>query len=243
MAKKRTKPTIEQFNTRVRKAQARLISEATRLGVTTAQLAIIAGLFGNLATAGTWCFLWELYTGGETTCTPNVRKAIKTLRGKLEKALSAIYNDIPASIWNDDDRSIFGLKKGTRTPPTKPPKIEEKIVPVIKNIGGGKIKIGCRTTTDEKRSSLAFGATGVKIAYSVVDHPTKNDVQDETKIKRQVVDSADGCDNLDYFSGATFELELDPADVGRELQYFLRWYNVKHKENAGPWCGPFSANI
>ncbi len=233
---------IDRFNSKLEVLVPYVNTEKVRILATTDNITKLNDLYGDPDTPKTWLGDWPLYANKGKRSLENIQ-SIESLRPKLEKVISKICNDIPERIWTDADRNMFERKTGARKPPTKPSKIEEFIVPSMISMGGGLMKCGCKKTTSQKRASLPKGATGVQIAYNVVDHPAKNDAQDETKMKRQVVDSPDGCTNKDYFTGATFELELDPSDVGRELQYFLQWYNSKHKKNAGPWCGPFTANI
>jgi hypothetical protein len=241
--KKQKKLSLVQFNIMLNIAVPRIIAEATRLGVSTANINIIKNLFGDLLTENTWCWLWVLYAGGDATCTPNIKKAIAALRVKIEKALSVIYNDIPASVWNDDDRSIFGRATGAYAPRITPGVITEKCYPTPVPMGGAKMKITCKSATDQSRASVGEGANGVQIAYIVIDQPHMDGMTDTSQLKRATITTPEQCTNKEFFSGASFTLELDPIHAGRNLQFFVRWYNSKYPKNAGPWSEAYSANI
>jgi hypothetical protein len=245
MAKKRKKPTMEQFNTKLRKAVARLNSEKTRLKITPEQLAIIAALFGDTVTVDTWCYLWELYAGGDATCTRNVIKAVEKLRTKLEQTLAGVYKDIPASLWNDDDRSTFDRTTGTTSKHTKPGQITDQCIVAWKQFGSGKMKASCKSAHDQSRASKAENSDGVQIHYEVVDQLKTAEKQPDPNgvVKVDAAFDPDKCSNREYFSKATFILDLGIANSGRVLLYYIRWYNSKYPGNAGPWMGPYSQNI
>jgi hypothetical protein len=236
------KPTIEQFNTRLRKAVVRLIAEAARLKVTPAQLAALALIFGDLITKDTWCYVWELYAGGDVTSTKNVKKKIKSLRRELEKLLSDIYDDIPKSIWNDDDRSTFGRATGAYAAPTEPGEITDQCIVAFMQYGGGKMKAACKSATDQSRASKAKNSDGVQFHFVVVDQPRANDPENEQDGSVRL-DDPELATNKMFFTSATFTLELGATNSGRRMLYFIRWYNSKHPKNAGPWMGPYGLNI
>ena len=238
-----TKLTIEEFNTKIRKANERLNAEKTRLGVSDTNLEDLGALMGDLVTPDTWLHTWELYAGGEATCTSNVRKGISSLRTRIENKLSSIYNDIPASIWNDDDRSTFGRTTGAKDAPSKPGVIADNCCATAVAMGGGIMKISCKTATDQSRASLAKDSNGVQIAYIVVDQPTKDGVPDPNTVKRQTITSPEQCTHKEFFMEATFRLELGPANAGRNIQFFVRYYNARYPGNAGPWSDMNSKNI
>ena len=234
---------IQEFNTYVRKAVARLISEATRLGVTADQLAAVAALFGTVTTAGTWLYEWELYAGGPVTCTTNVRLAIGTLRGKLEKEFSSIYDDIPASLWNDDDRATFMRAKGLPVTRTAPGKITDQCIVAWEQQGGGTLKGLCKTAHTESRPGLAPNADEVEIAYTLVDQTPGQIETGGGSIKLDELKTPDDAAKTESFPTAIFLLKLGPANSGRRILYWIHWNNQHHKENEGPWNGPFSQNI
>ena len=243
------KLTIDEFNSKLANKVKYSLDNKARLLINGQNLDKMNQLYGDVDSPGTWLGDWPLYTD-KGKCPHEIKQSIEKLKPEITNVFSAICDDIPKSIWTDADRNMYGRKTGAKKKPTKPPKIEKEIVPSMKSLGGGLMKCANKTTTAQKRAALPKGATGVQIAYSVVDHPVKNPppaantkVETTTVVTRQTVDTADDCEELAYFPGATFELELDLSDAGRELQYFLRWYNAKHIKNAGSWCGPFSANI
>ena len=232
---------IEQFNTAIRNAVARLDSDFARLKLTELQIAIIIALLGTDATAGSWCYYWILYAGGDATCTRNVIKAIDTLRDKLEKELSKILDDIPASVWNDDDRSYFMRTTGLDPTHTSSGEITDECLPAFTQYGGGKMKMACKSTHDQSRAKKAENSDGLQFNYDIVDQPTASETEDKKTV--EVAASPETCAHRVFFSKATNTLELGIENSGRVLAFYVRWFNSKHPDKAGPWNGPLTKNI
>jgi hypothetical protein len=235
------KPTIDKFNSAIRIAVKHAIDDKVRLMVTPENVSLLETLMGDESTAGTWMCDWLKYSD-PTLCTQPIIQSINKLRKKLEKAMSDVCDDIPKRIWTDDDRLIFGRKTGAEDPPSKPPQISVKIVPSMKNLGGGMLKCGCKTATDQSRASLVDGANGVMMNYRLdkleyVDDGGGNETIG--KVKWPPIYGPNDGTTTEVSSNATLELKLGASVLGLGLQYYLCYINTAHPENNGPWSGPF----
>ncbi len=240
-----SKLTLDKFNSVIRMQVKRAIDDKVRLMVTPENITLLETLMGDESTAGTWMCDWVKYSD-PTTCTKSIKLSIKNLRKKFEKAMGDVCDDIPKRIWNDDDRLIFGRKTGAEDPPSKPPKIEVKIVPGMVNLGGGMLKCGCKTTSDQSRASLAAGANGVMIAYRLdrLEYDSGGDASETiSKVRYPLISGPDDGTTKEVSSTATITLKLGAEAVGLGLQYFLCYINTSHPENNGPWSGPFQIII
>ena len=235
--------TIEQFAKGLEIEVPYITANAVDLGITTSKVTSLTGSYGPVGTAGTWLNLMHLYSDKKSTRTPLVVESLKTLKKNMWVNLQDIYGDIAPNKWTDEVRAKLSRKTGLKKKKAKSPEIKESCHPTMRNLGGGIMKCSCKTATEAKRASKPKGADGLQIAYSIIDQPHQDSVPDESQVKRIVLISPSQCSNLGFYSKALFKLELDPINVGRNLQYFVRWYNSKHPENAGPWSDVNNANI
>jgi hypothetical protein len=233
--------TLEEFNTQIRIRYEYAIANKTRIGLSADNQAKLTSLMGDESTPKTWIGDWVNYSD-ETKRTKPIRLSIKSLRKQLEKLMSAICDDIPKSVWTDDDRIIFGRKTGAEDPPSKPSKIEVGVVPSMISLGGGMLKCGCKSKTDQSRPSLAAGANAVIMAYRVdkIEYETDSEGEEPvSKVKFPPIYGPDDGTTKVVSSKATILLELGIEAAGCVLQYYLAYINTSHPEINGPWSGPF----
>lgn len=151
-----------------------------------------------------------------------LRQLIKDVHNydKQHKLLDRIASS-PSSVTDDFD--MFHLKRGTslakstRTRKTEP--IQEECHALLKLLGGGKIKVLCRTDEHSKRAQKALGADSVKTYLKIGDPAPQSE--------------KDGTDD-DIFSKASFIMNCGNANLGKKMYLFVQWYNTKHPELAGP---------
>ncbi len=88
-------------------------------------------------------------------------------------------------------------------------------------LGGGVMKVTCRTVNDSKRASKPKGADIVEICYKTGGPPPSNagDADLKTLISTHAV----------------ILLQTGPANGGNRLHAYARWSNTHHPELAGPW--------
>ncbi len=90
-----------------------------------------------------------------------------------------------------------------------------------KPIGGGELKVYCRTVKGSKRGSKAPGSDSVELSYKLGDPaPTGGD---------------DPNNKHEIFSRAEFIMPFGASNAGQKVHLFARWINSKHKQLAGPW--------
>ncbi len=125
------------------------------------------------------------------------------------------------------DLATFNIKPGSAATHSHTA-IEAAVVAGMQSIGGGDVKIKCRTLT-AKRAGIAAGADSVQYLYQIGGTaPANAETAGLTK---------------DHSSKAAFTLHTGAASSGKTLYIFFRWYNTKHPELAGPWTGVLTVPI
>ncbi len=94
----------------------------------------------------------------------------------------------------------------------------------------------CRTTKDSKRGKINPDATGWDIAYDIVDQKMENP-ELHPKVKKMAPISPDECFNNSFHTRAKDVLNVGAENIGRELLYFVRWYNHRNPALSGSY-GP-----
>ena len=238
------KLSITYFNSAIRVEIPWLDSEQLRLGVTPAKATYLVTKLGDEVTPGTWMYYFVEYLD-ETKQTDLTIASLETLREEIYRGLLDAYGDIAANKWTDQDRIKLGRKTGTRAPRTKPGAIDSHCNATFTPLGGGKLKVACRTTPDESRPSKALNSDGVKVYYEIVTIPRTEDGHPElggiTKLQGYL--NALKCSNQKFFSKASFTLELGSENSGLSLMYHIQWVNSKYPGKVGPMAGPFIITI
>jgi len=217
---------------------AYLILNKTRLLITDANMDALSALYGAPDTQDTYLYYYTLWADEAKSRTKTVITSLTSNEKKIKKLLSAIYNDIPDSVWIDADRDTLHRKTGLPIVKTdKKTAIKEQCFCSIELIGGGKIQLRFKSTTDASRASLPELADGVMIA-STVSKPLDKEEAGENELKYIPLKGAEEAANFDFHSKASFELDFGSTNTGNYLQFFARWTNSKHPELAGPWTGP-----
>ena len=137
------------------------------------------------------------------------------------------------------------------TVPTAPGVIDEQCICAVVQKGGGVVEAACKSEIDETRASTPDGADGVQIAMVLTEQPVA--MEDPGMIegipelsgvpKYFEISGPTQCNNKEFFPGATFRVNLGPEASGKRIQFYVRWYNTKHSENAGPWSEKHTLNI
>jgi len=138
----------------------------------------------------------------------------------METHLRVIYNDIPESALNEDDRATLNLHKRD-TEPSPHPQIIDPIIGLTP-ITGGDLEVRCRNTTDETRPSKPLDHILVQVQYALV---SLNDP----------APAFAACIIQHQSSKAQFIMRLGIENVGKRLYGYFRWYDPIHPEDSGPW--------
>jgi hypothetical protein len=220
-------------------------ANSTRLGLSALRVTALKNLYGDATTVDTYVYYFTLWKSPATR-TPVITLKLDHSEAAMMKMLSGIYNDIPASIWTDDDRKVLNRKTGMRKDPTKPTNpISEKCSALTKTLGGGAVKIKCRSNEDSNRGSKPIGCDAVEIAYRkyppvIEKNADGSELAGKTRVQLKSPD--DGTTKV-IFTKATFVLKFSMEDTGNNLQFYVRWINTKHPELNGLWSGPYSEMI
>jgi phosphomannomutase len=167
-----------------------------------------------------WDLLFKQYVDpalSTSVVKDNVRIFIKSFHTFGNPLLNVIAASPNA---NATDAAKFNvvIERARPTHHTEP--IAERCFATAQTLGGGEMKISCRTDHDASRASKADHADSEQIAWIIADAPPAN-----------VNDVA----NKEIITKASFTLHLGAENAGRKLFFFSRWYNTKHPELAGPW--------
>ena len=208
---------------------------AARLGLTTSeaddwhayrqQWDILYGKYGNPATR----------TSTITEDKNNLKTNFAGFARPLLKRIEVSDN------LTTDDRSTFNLPEPDTTPTARGPILE---VPNgnFKGLGGSKLEVRAKTSTDASRASLHPLADAVEIKYILID-------QRGTEPTPPVPSPPDEGFTPDTFpysqisSKALFVLSLPSAHQGKRIVAALRWLNITNAANNSGWSDLFSTIV
>jgi len=238
--------TINKLNTYFSVAVPYIKANAARLKVDAATLGDLLDFYGNSTTDGTYMYYYALWSDKTGSRTKQVTDNLELAEEKMKQMLTDIYNDIPASVWTQNDRNTLHRKKGApivRTTRTTP--IAENCFVILTPVVGGNVKFSCRITKDSTRASKPEGADGIEIAYRIDVPSMVKDAAPELspKVKHFVLNGPDDNTKQWLSTKASFMMQFGTGNAGNYLQVFARWINTKHLDLSGPWTGVFSANI
>ena len=134
---------------------------------------------------------------------------------------------------------VYGLKKGHSVPENP---ISALCFSVVDAIANGYFQFSVRNKEDAKRCCLPPHATGIEIAYAVVESKIRKVSDGDTGVLK----SCEGPGKLTTnttFTKARFLIQVDAAYKGFDLVYWIRWTIAAHPNLNGPWCGPFTEMI
>ncbi len=212
-----------------------VVSNATRLGISSSQITALQNIYGDDTTPGTYLYCKKVYDNQPGRKESKVTTALKTVSNKLKAKLIEIYDDIPASKWTDDDRLNLNRKTGLKRTVTHPTtRIAEKFVLDIDPHMNALFKCGARSRTDTKRHSIPESANTVEIRYCAV----KGKWPIGLDLAGKVREKCDGPDDNTYplfFTKAIFEIQLDGELSGYDIYVWGRWVDLQHPELAGEW--------
>ena len=111
-------PPIHEFASNLTFVYGYLLLNATRLGISTENMAQLTLLYSTGTTPKpSWIGLWINYTN-PLVVNSNSRAKVLVCRHDIEQLLLTIYDDIPKSKWTADDRTALRrpLKSTSHTP-------------------------------------------------------------------------------------------------------------------------------
>lgn len=174
----------------------------------------------------TWTPLFTKYSAKKTARTTDVKNQVHQV---IEAAVAYDHKqhllDRVASSPNSNatDYATFNIKRGTPLAkaavmhPQAP--LADACHATVVALGGGDMRIGCRTTQHTGRPARAEGADCVRYFFKIGDPAPAN--------------TGDGT-TIDTSTKASFTLHLGTANSGKKLYLYAQWYNSKHPTLAGP---------
>jgi hypothetical protein len=222
-------------------------ANAVRLQINPARVNLFLSLMGDKTTPDTYEYFFQLWCDKGGTRTTVIVKELLTSEKKIKNLLREIFNDIPSSLWDTEDRVFFRRKTGLPhkvTVHTTP--IQDKCNSVIIPLGGGAVKITCKSDHENPRASLPPMANAVEIAYKLgIPRFTTEDTPTTkvgTRIRSQIINPEDHTTKV-VVTKAKFMLQFGLENAGKDLHVFVRWVNTRRPLLAGPWTGPRTETI
>lgn len=119
------------------------------------------------------------------------------------------------------DLEVFNIPTTTQSSTSSEMKISTKVQADVNAIGGGRIEVICRHSTNSKAStSIPEGADLVDYRYTIGDAP-------ESATSPGLISGIS--------TRAKFEFDVDASNRTKYINLYFRWFNSRHQECAGPW--------
>lgn len=231
MSGTRVPETIAEFNSYITttddylQAPATPPTNATRLGLSAQNQTD----WSDKRTA--WTALYAKYQDPMQS-TSAVKGNVKIFMDDFRAFANPLLNIMAASpnaIHDDEVILHFKIGKAPAHHQTTP--FTDTVQFEAQNLGGGELQFSCRVSSDMHRPSLIEGADSVQVAYQIMvpdggTPPPGGDpipTPDDEGMQREI------------FTHAQFVFNAGVTNVGKRMVVFVRWYNTKHPELAGPW--------
>src|ERR1035437_629826 len=187
---------------------------------------------GTNGTAHTWNYVYPLEKA-KATHTGDLKTEKQTLKVQIKAAILVMYADIPDNAIILLDTTTLGItKKANRKKAVKDPaKITVLVVFGITALGGGQMRITCRTATDAKRNSKLNRYVNIEISYSLIE---RTGIAPAT---------AAACTYKTVITKANYILELGEDAAGMKLVLFGRWVYTKHPTKSGSYGSSLTRGI
>ncbi len=219
MSNSRIPVPIAKFNAYIRNTDDYQLAggpptNATRLGISSTDSATWH------TDRGAWDILYAKYID-KNQVTPSVKNNVRNfIRDFRIFAIPLIDIMAASAAATQDDANAFNFVLVAKNPTHRTDQIEDRCYATIISLGGGDIKIKCRTASDTKRSSLAPLADSVQYAWKAGTAAPANETDGTT---------------VATSTKATFILHTGTSSDPRKFYVFVRWFDTKHPELAGPW--------
>jgi hypothetical protein len=234
--KRETFPTIiPQLAAYFLRAVSWLTANATRLGISTGKLAEITDLYGDETTPYTYVYAKLQYDKAPQRKDSVITANLKNISDKLKVLLRNTYNDIPASVWTDDDRLKLNRRTGLDHHPTHPvTPISEECFIDIEAHPQCLMKGGARSVSEGKTYALPEDVKQVEVRYAIIQgkFPIPDDMKD--KVKVDCIGPNDGTTSV-IFTKAVFKIQLSEIFAAYNFCCWARWINIQHPDLAGEW--------
>jgi len=136
----------------------------------------------------------------------------------------------PNATEADANALNFVLNRAAPTEPNTP--IAGLVDFTVETLGGGELQFTCRPIGDGGRASKAEGADSVQVAWRFLDTGTTPNPNPGPDV---IPTPSDFGTVKDIFTKMKFLFHAGDVNVGKRIVIFVRWWNTKHPELAGPW--------
>ena len=244
MSEQNFPPSIPGFYTYLVAVMLWLFTHKTRLGITDEAFEALNSKYGEIAIVGTylyWKNQWDIAPVRKDT---RITTNLATLTAEIKVMLMAIYNDIPASKWTDDDRVTLHRKTGLQHTPTHPVNpIAETCLVDAEARPNALFNFTVITNDDNKSAAIPDDADAVEVAWVVVESKyRKIDEATTGKVQKECLGPEDGTKKL-ISSKAKFQLQAPIELIGFDMVYYVRYINISYPALAGEWTEPGSILI
>ena len=215
---RRVPNNIEPFNAYIGVVFPYIVANATRLGISTANVGALTHQVTDPITG--WNALHTTHANKATKNTPDNLNLVKS-EVTITHQLQAIYNDIPRSAMTSADYVTFHIAvpnhtKSSRASITNIP--FGKIYP----IGGGKIGFIVRTDTDAKRAKMDPLADVIWVDGIIL------------KPGDPLPTGPSQCNIIFTSTTALFNHTFADVEIGNRFACFLHYANLTNDSKSGP---------
>jgi hypothetical protein len=221
----------------------RFISEKVRLGIS-AKIPGLQAKYGDDTTDNTYIKEYNNWANISTRTKP-VTDRLTKLEKDLKRICVNIYKNIPADLWNDEDRAVFNRKTGlpTAQPVHHQTQIPEEVFFKIVALENGEFEFICRHVMDSSKPSLPERADAVEVIFDIRTYEKMEDQPAGTGNIKLLPSNIKECPYKEIFYKAKFKMKVAPENVGKYIVVYVRWINTRHPEVAGNYSGPQAADI
>jgi hypothetical protein len=143
-----------------------------------------------------------------------------------------LYN----SAFTVQNRATIGVLPVASTLRTAAGATTEQLFASFKSLGSCMYEIHCKTAVDASRASCPEGKI-VQFAYNIVGRVAAGAVQPAPAL------SAADCSLQGVSTHALFTYDFEPANAGKIMYIFFRWFDLHHPEKSGPWGALITINL
>ncbi|MCW5906675.1 MAG: hypothetical protein KIS94_02365 [Chitinophagales bacterium] len=183
-----------------------------------------------------WNLLYAQYSNPATRTQP-ITQAKNQLKADFAEFTRPLLKRIEGSPnLTLDDRGTFNLPEPDTTPTARGPILE---IPSgnFKILGGGRLEVRARRTTDATRASIHPLADAVELKYFIADERGTEPSPSGTE------SDPDTFPHSQISSKALFVINFSAPQQGKRIVAAMRWLNLTNPANNSGWSDLFSTII
>jgi hypothetical protein len=144
---------------------------------------------------------------------------------------------------NSNDEAVFKFVITPAAPSTPTTPITDPVAYETMSLNGGLVEFVCRPAHDSKHPSKHPESDSIQLAYLLQENDGPASPNPNPDPGGEIPDPDTAAMQKELFTKAVFIKSFGVLSKGKLLICYLRWYNTKHPNLAGPWTGPFVVGI